>query len=245
MSHTKPRDLITCEPALQHDLDLQSFRPEKKAFIEDARRSQWRAKSLLASQKQCVAVRALAYHSESYIIDLVRENPAILAILGSEKGKAISIKLGPSSREKESPPDLPRKDVLTNLSPWAKPSLQRDDPRRIAASIDMFQRTAQHWTLVDRERQILLGDLSPSLWRIWIKHPSNAPLSIDIRERIANIFAIDLNLHSLFGAEFADAWIRQGNKFFDGKSPLSIMLRGKMEDIITVRRYLESVRTVH
>lgn len=118
-----------------------------------------------------------------------------------------------------------------------------DDPRRVAASIAMFERLAEHWSLRGSERQALLGGVSKSTWSEWRQRPSGARLKADTRERIANLFAIDLNLHSLFAPEFADRWVRSASAAFAGESPLVTMLRGRVEDVITVRRYLERVRT--
>jgi len=116
------------------------------------------------------------------------------------------------------------------------------DPRRIAASVAMFERLSEHWSLRGDERETLLGGIPKSTWSEWRQRPPLARIKADTRERIANLFAIDLNAHSLFAPEFADRWVRQSNVAFGNDSPMSTMLRGKVEDIIFVRRYLEGVR---
>jgi hypothetical protein len=121
--------------------------------------------------------------------------------------------------------------------------MQASDPRRAAASVAMFERLADHWSLRGDEREMLLGGIVKSTWSEWRQRPAFARLKSDTRERIANLFTIDLNAHSLFAPEFADRWVREPNAAFGGQSPLAAMLRGKVEDIITVRRYLERVRT--
>ncbi|MDB5072885.1 MAG: hypothetical protein JWM87_3996 [Candidatus Eremiobacteraeota bacterium] len=118
-----------------------------------------------------------------------------------------------------------------------------NDPRRVAASVAMFERLAEHWSLRWDERERLLGGIAKSTWSEWRQRPMLARIKPDARERIANLFTIDLNAHSLFAPEFADHWVRQLNIEFGGESPLAIMLRGKVEDVISVRRYLERVRT--
>jgi antitoxin Xre/MbcA/ParS-like protein len=117
------------------------------------------------------------------------------------------------------------------------------DPRRIAASVAMFERLSEHWSLRANERETLLGGISKSTWSEWRQRAASARIKSDTRERIANLFTIDLNAHALFAPEFADRWIREPNAAFGGESPMSTMLRGKVEDVITVRRYLERVRT--
>jgi DNA-binding MarR family transcriptional regulator len=122
-------------------------------------------------------------------------------------------------------------------------SMEASDPRRIAASIAMFERLVEHWSLRRDERETLLGGVPKSTWSEWKQRPALARLKADTRERIANLYTIDLNAHSLFAPEFADRWVRGPNAAFQGQSPLSAMLRGKVEDVIGVRRYLERIRT--
>jgi hypothetical protein len=116
-----------------------------------------------------------------------------------------------------------------------------DDPRRRAASIAMFDQVAQHWGLDGEERQTLLGGVTKSTWSDWKQRAFSARIRPDTRERIANLYAIDLMTHSIFAPEFADAWIRRANASFGDESAIAVMLGGKIEDIVFVRRYLESV----
>jgi Antitoxin Xre/MbcA/ParS C-terminal toxin-binding domain len=128
---------------------------------------------------------------------------------------------------------------LTELAQAIPPA----DPRRLAASIAMFDRLTEHWSLRADERETLLGGVSKSTWSEWRGHRTTARIKPDTRERIGNLFVIDLNAHSLFAPEFADRWIRESNAAFEGESPMTTMLRGKFEDLIRVRRYLERIRT--
>ena len=122
-------------------------------------------------------------------------------------------------------------------------SIEAGDPRRVAASIAMFERLSEHWTLRRAERETLLGGVPKSTWSEWRQRPALTRLKSDTRERIANLFSIDLNAHSLFAPEFADRWVREPNAAFQGQSPITVMLQGRVEDIIVVRRYLERIRT--
>jgi hypothetical protein len=122
-------------------------------------------------------------------------------------------------------------------------SIPAGDPRRMAASFAMFERLSEHWSLRGDERELLLGGVSKSTWSEWRQRPASARIKSDTRERIANLFTIDLNAHALFAPEFADRWVRESNAAFAGASPLSTMLRGRVEDVIGVRRYLERIRT--
>lgn len=122
-------------------------------------------------------------------------------------------------------------------------SIPAGDPRRMAASFAMFERLSEHWSLRGDEREMLLGGIPKSTWSEWRQRPASARIKSDTRERIANLFTIDLNAHALFASEFADRWVREANAAFGGASPLSTMLRGRVEDVISVRRYLERIRT--
>jgi hypothetical protein len=121
-------------------------------------------------------------------------------------------------------------------------AIEADDPRRIKAALAMFERLSRHWNLSEDDRTILLGGISSATFHRWIERPDSASLTADTRERIANLYAIDLNAHSLFASEFADQWVRQSNEAFNGRSALARMLDGGIEDIISVRQYLDRAR---
>ncbi len=132
--------------------------------------------------------------------------------------------------------------AVLHLAEEAK-SIAAGDPRRMAASFAMFERLCRHWSLRGDEREMLLGGIPKSTWSEWRQRPASARIKSDTRERIANLFTIDLNAHALFAPEFADRWVRESNAAFGGASPLSTMLRGRVEDVISIRRYLERIRT--
>lgn len=120
-------------------------------------------------------------------------------------------------------------------------TMAEDDPRRTTASVAMFERLADHWSLRAAERTTLLGGVTKSTWSEWRAHPQGARIKADARERIANLYTIDLHLHAFFGPEFADGWIRSPNEGLGGASPMAIMLRGRVEDVIAIRSHLERV----
>lgn len=122
-------------------------------------------------------------------------------------------------------------------------TIDASDPRRVAASVAMFDLLIEHWSLRGGERETLLGGIAKSTWSEWRQRTAVGRIKPDTRERIANLFAIDVNAHALFAPEFADRWVREPNAAFEGRSPLATMLRGKVEDMIRVRLYLERVRS--
>ncbi len=64
----------------------------------------------------------------------------------------------------------------------------------------------------------------------------------DVRDRIAHLFRIRESLHSLFrDLEVENEWLREPHEFLEGKSPMSLMVGGSMEDLLLVREYVDEV----
>ena len=98
------------------------------------------------------------------------------------------------------------------------------------------------WGLTDAEAATLLGGLSTKTLQRW-RDGAGGRVGRDLADRMSNL----LGIHKALRLIFADpargyAWIRKPNAAFDGASALEVMLRGGMEDILRVRRYLDSVR---
>ena len=64
----------------------------------------------------------------------------------------------------------------------------------------------------------------------------------DIRDRIAHLFRIRESLHSLFrDLEVENEWLREPHDLLEGRSPMSLMVGGSMEDLLLVREYVDEV----
>ncbi len=64
----------------------------------------------------------------------------------------------------------------------------------------------------------------------------------DVRDRIAHLFRIRESLHSLFrDLEVENEWLREPHELLEGKSPMSLMVGGSMEDLLLVREYVDEV----
>ncbi len=127
--------------------------------------------------------------------------------------------------------------------------------RRSAASIDAFDEQevarvslqaffslAEHWQLRREEAQVLLGSPSESTYYRW-KQGRVANIPRDTVERISVMVGIYKALHILFPVtERADGYLRRENSDFDGQSALAVMLRGNVEHLYEVRRYLDAWR---
>ena len=63
----------------------------------------------------------------------------------------------------------------------------------------------------------------------------------DIQDRIAHLFRIRQTLDSLFrDLDAENKWLREKQVLLDGKSPLSLLLGGSMEDILLTREYVDA-----
>lgn len=64
----------------------------------------------------------------------------------------------------------------------------------------------------------------------------------DVRDRIAHLFRIRETLYSLFrDLEVENEWLREPHELLAGKSPMSLMVGGSMEDLLLVREYVDEV----
>lgn len=63
----------------------------------------------------------------------------------------------------------------------------------------------------------------------------------DVNDRIAHLFRIRETLDSLFrNLDVENQWLREPHSSLDGKSPLSLLLGGSMEDILLTRDYVDA-----
>lgn len=67
----------------------------------------------------------------------------------------------------------------------------------------------------------------------------------DVRDRIAHLFIIRKTLWSLFrNLDVENDWLREGHSLLNGKTPMSLIIGGSMEDLLLVREYVESAAGV-
>ncbi len=114
-----------------------------------------------------------------------------------------------------------------------------------AAALRAFFAIAQHWDLDAQARRTLLGGVPESTFYKYAADPQSAHLSRDTLERISHIIGIFKSINVLLPRpEQADTWIKRPNEtaLFKGRSALDYMLSGRFEDLIAVRRYLDTAR---
>ena len=119
-------------------------------------------------------------------------------------------------------------------------------PERLSGpGLRAFFRIAGAWHLTVAEQQNALGGVSKQTIYNWKQCPGEARLSVDQLDRISYIFGIYRALDILCTRpERADTWIRRENSAspFGGRPAAKLLLSGRMEDLIRVRRYLDGVR---
>lgn len=98
------------------------------------------------------------------------------------------------------------------------------------------------WGLTDAEAAILLGGVSTKTVQRW-REGAFGRVGRDLADRMSNILGIHKALRLMFSDPVRGyAWIRKPNAAFGGASALEIMLGGGLEDLLRVRRYLDSAR---
>ena len=135
--------------------------------------------------------------------------------------------------EESSLPDVALRDLTTA------------DARRLgAAGMRTFLAIADEWQLTVATRRVLLGGIGESTYHKWKLGDVGTP-SRDQLERLSLLLGIYKALRLLFSDDATGVrWLKASNTEpdFAGQSPLDRMLRGSIEDLYAVRRYLDGWR---
>jgi len=109
-------------------------------------------------------------------------------------------------------------------------------------ALKAFFALADEWQLSRDEAIALLGAPSERTFYRWRSGKvSNLPK--DTLERISVLMGIYKAAHILLpDAERANAYVRRPSSAFDNESALDVMLKGKVENLYQVRRYLDAWR---
>lgn len=128
-------------------------------------------------------------------------------------------------------------------------SVSRGDLARLSGpAVRTFRAIADEWGLSERERISVLGMPARSTFHQWIKKAEeHAPLSLpfDTLMRISGILGIYKALGILFHERTqAETWMRGAHRgtVFAGATPMSFVIDGGQDGIMTVRRYLDGWR---
>ena len=113
-----------------------------------------------------------------------------------------------------------------------------------AAAMRTYPNISRRWGLKESEAALLLG-VPDSTYRRWKQTPEQARLDANHLERMSLILGIYKALHILLpNPAQADGWVRRpnANALFEGRSPLTRMLGGRMRDLALVRHHLDGWR---
>jgi Protein of unknown function (DUF2384) len=114
------------------------------------------------------------------------------------------------------------------------------------AAFRLFLKLADHWNLSVDQRLALLGDISRQTYHNW-QRGKVGTLSRDQLERISLLLGTHKGLKLLFSDEAAGLrWFKSANRDlpFGGKAPLDRALRGGIDDLYAVRRYIDAWRGI-
>ncbi len=133
----------------------------------------------------------------------------------------------------------------------------RLEPSRFAAAnrrplsapgMRTFLAIADLWKLTEEERRLMLGYPSRSTFHNWAKlarEHGEFTLDVDTLTRLSAVLGIHQALGVLFETEAAGiAWLRGPNAalVFGGQPPLRLVASGTLDNLLTVRRFLDALR---
>src|SRR5712691_11035298 len=116
--------------------------------------------------------------------------------------------------------------------------------RMSPTAVRLFMRLSDLWRLAVDQRRALLGDISRPTYHNW-QSGKVGTLTRDQLERISLVLGIHKGLKLLFADEAsATRWFTSPNRDlpFGGDSPLGRALRGSIDDLYAVRRYIDAWR---
>jgi len=116
--------------------------------------------------------------------------------------------------------------------------------RMSAAAVRLFLGMMEAWHLAVDQRRALLGDISRPTYHNW-QNGKTGTLTRDQLERISLVLGIHKGLKLLFADDAsATRWLTSPNRDlpFGGDSPLARALRGSIDDLYAVRRYIDAWR---
>ena len=123
-----------------------------------------------------------------------------------------------------------------------KPKNQIDENH---VALKAFFNITQMWNINAESQRILLGNIPKATFYRWKEHLKGA-LPADTLDRISYILGIYKALRILLPNEdSANRWIHKPNQapLFHGHTALEKLLKGKLIDIVEVRRYLDAERS--
>lgn len=120
----------------------------------------------------------------------------------------------------------------------------KEIPNKLGALTQMVMQLFDHWGLTYKQRAELLGLSTQTNSTIagYIHGGRNLSLKKDMQDRVGHLLAIHKCLRTLFpfNKELAYSWPKTPNRYFDGKTPLDVMIEERILGLMKVREYLEN-----
>lgn len=116
------------------------------------------------------------------------------------------------------------------------------EKERLSGPIQFVLRLVDFWRLEKRDIVVLLGLGPAEAAHVDVVFAGRDHFRCrDVQDRIAHLFHIRETLDSLFrDLDAENTWLREPQALLDGKSPLSLLLGGSMEDILLTRDYVDA-----
>lgn len=133
--------------------------------------------------------------------------------------------------------------MLRPVDPSPPPPAGGVSPEEAAALQRAVLALMERWGVRDEDAARLLGGLSVKTYRRW-RLGEYGRVGRDLADRMSHLLAIHKALRILFQDPARGyAWMSAPNAAFGGRSALQVMVQGGgMEDLLRVRRYLDSAR---
>ncbi|MGQ0664734.1 MAG: antitoxin Xre/MbcA/ParS toxin-binding domain-containing protein, partial [Pseudomonadota bacterium] len=112
---------------------------------------------------------------------------------------------------------------------------------RVSGPVQVLAKLKTSWDLSEAELAILLGFEDVRLVRDLLSGVTSLR-GPDMKARFRYLFWIYEALFQLFEDEATErAWLRKSAPGLEGKSPIQVMLQGEIEDLLTVKQFVEYV----
>lgn len=136
--------------------------------------------------------------------------------------------------------------MLQLVTPTPAPRSGQKSDRYSAPEVQAMQRAVTtlltNWQLSDADAAVLLGGISAKTYRRW-KEGDYGRVTRDLADRLSNLLGVHKALRLIFSDPAAGyRWMAAANTAFGGMSALDLLRQGGMEDLVRLRRYLDSVR---
>ena len=117
-----------------------------------------------------------------------------------------------------------------------------ETPGRLTGPVQFVRNLMDSWRLDKRDVVRLLGcDPEDFEYISAVLDGRRQFRGRDVRDRIAHLFCIRRTLWSLFrNLDVENDWLREQHTMLNGKSPMSLIVEGSIEDLLLAREYVES-----